>query len=243
MKGCESDIFGNKTPLLAEEKVDYHSFKRQFSASGFSLDMLVIWAQIRSFIKGSIEAVDRGRPLTRAEYVDGPMIGSRRCRLSKAQRAAAYDAYERYEGFLDSTNNWDDCDRVVKIIKGLKSNNEVRDKYTFSRIYVDEIQDYTQAEICLFFLLAGRNGIFFAGDPAQSVVEGVEFRFEEVRSVAHYLYGEEDRKQIPDKPLVVTRNFRSHAGVLNVASQVSCIAFPMPFLFCFAPADLSLLLL
>ena len=39
-------------------------------------------------------------------------------------------------------------------------------------------QDYTQAEIAIFFLMCRRGGLFLAGDTAQSVVEGVEFRFE-----------------------------------------------------------------
>ena len=53
---------------------------------------------------------------------------------------------------------------------------------------------------------------------AQSVVEGTEFRFEEVRSVAYFAAGS-NRKLVPSKPLSVNLNFRSHAGVLNVASS------------------------
>jgi superfamily I DNA/RNA helicase len=44
-----------------------------------------------------------------------------------------------------------------------------------SKVYVDEVQDYTQAEILLFFKLSGPGDLFLGGDPAQSVVEGVEF--------------------------------------------------------------------
>lgn len=53
----------------------------------------------------------------------------------------------------------------------------------YNKIYVDEIQDSTQAEITLFFLSTGieLNSMFLAGDNAQAVVEGVDFRFEEVK--------------------------------------------------------------
>jgi hypothetical protein len=71
----------------------------------------------------------------------------------------------------------------------------------------------------LFFRLSGPDGLFLAGDPAQSVVEGVEFRFEDVRSVGHFLF-EHDRKLIPDKPKIVNVNFRSHSGVLGVAAGI-----------------------
>ena len=58
--------------------------------------------------------------------------------------------------------------------------------------------------------------MFLAGDPAQSVVQGTDFRFEEVRSVGHYVAGDR-RHLIPEKPKIVNINFRSHAGILNCA--------------------------
>jgi hypothetical protein len=97
---------------------------------------------------------------------------------------------------------------------------------------------YTQAEIAMFFKLCRRqeqsmfNGLFLAGDPAQSVVEGVHFRFEEVRSVAYRLLPEDEQNNpskrrgfVPDKPKKVTVNFRSHAGILNVAADVLDLLF------------------
>ena len=94
---------------------------------------------------------------------------------------------------------------------------------------MDEVQDYTQAEIAVFFFMCGPGDLFLAGDPAQSVVEGVEFRFEEIRSVGYRLYGENRRHLILDKPKTVHLNFRSHCGILNVAAAVlACMfkAFP-----------------
>jgi hypothetical protein len=54
--------------------------------------------------------------------------------------------------------------------------------------------------------------LFLAGDPAQSVEEGVDFRFEDVRSVFYELTG-----RAPTKPLTLTLNFRSHTGILDAA--------------------------
>ena len=82
------------------------------------------------------------------------------------------------------------------------------------------MQDYTQAEILLFFQLSGPGQLFLAGDPAQSVVEGVEFRFEEIRSVGYHVAGADRRDLIPQKPRTVTVNFRSHSGVLDVAAAI-----------------------
>jgi hypothetical protein len=104
------------------------------------------------------------------------------------------------------------------------SDPNVYQEVRYNKLYVDEVQDYTQAEIAVFFYLCGPGDLFLAGDPAQSVVEGVEFRFEEIRSVGYHLFGEKHRHLIPDKPKTVHLNFRSHRGILNVAAAVlSCL--------------------
>ena len=81
----------------------------------------------------------------------------------------------------------------------------------------------------MFFYLCGPADLFLAGDRAQSVVEGVEFRFEEIRAVGYHLYGEERPWLIPDKLKTVHANVRSHFGISNVVAAVlSCLfeAFP-----------------
>jgi len=83
-------------------------------------------------------------------------------------------------------------------------------------MFIQEVQDYTQVEILLFFSISGVGSLFLAGDPAQSVEQGTDFRFEEVRAVGYYVAG--DRQHlIPDKSKIVNINFRSHAGILNCA--------------------------
>jgi len=82
--------------------------------------------------------------------------------------------------------------------------------------HIQEVQDYTQVEILLFFSISGVGSLFLAGDPAQSVEQGTDFRFEEVRAVGYYVAGNRQHL-IPDKPKIVNINFRSHAGILNCA--------------------------
>ena len=90
---------------------------------------------------------------------------------------------------------------------------------------------FTQAELKLFFMVCGapQNGFFFAGDTAQTIERGVGFRFADLRSLFY-----EETQPVPGTLLVVfaslfivraavwqlTRNFRSHAGILNLASSV-----------------------
>jgi hypothetical protein len=213
LEQCEKRLFCGKV-LDASKHIDFERFKQEFAGCCGALDPLVVWTQIRSFIKGSIDAVLKKRYLTREEYLN---LGVNHCRLDRDQRQQAYDTFEQYRKASDW---WDDCDRVADIVRVLFEDRVARAELSRRRVYVDEIQDYTQAEVAMFFLLnSDKGGLFLAGDPAQSVVEGVEFRFEDVRSVAYELF-KPDKSYIPAKPLTVTRNFRSHAGILNVASQV-----------------------
>lgn len=104
---------------------------------------------------------------------------------------------------------------------------------TFFVDYIcSEVQDYTQVEILLFFYISGGPGaLFLAGDPAQSVVERTDFRFEEIRSVGYFVAGDARRHLIPEKPKVVNVNFRSHSGILNTAAAV------LDFLFLHFPSS------
>jgi len=79
--------------------------------------------------------------------------------------------------------------------------------------------------LLFFFLGRGPGSLFLAGDPAQSVVEGTDFRFEEIRSVGYYVAGSNRRHLIPEKPRVVNVNFRSHAGILNCAGGILDLLF------------------
>lgn len=139
------------------------------------------------------------RALTLEEYLN---LGEKRSRLTDAQKKKAYSLYERYNSHFLVEGRWDDCDRVASLLKLIgNADRETREKLSYDKVYVDEIQDYTSAEVALFFLLSRPDGLFLAGDTAQSVVEGVEFRFDDVRSVAHTLYPQDkDRRYIPDKP-------------------------------------------
>jgi hypothetical protein len=245
--------------FLPSNKVDYGRFKREFyvhevavagTAGSSTLDPLLVWTHIRSFLKGSIEAIQAdgagAAVVSKEEYLSTNCFGKKRCRLSMAQRDTIYGIFERYQEYLkrvvSSSNNntnkhhqivlWDDCDRIVAILQQLQHVRHT-DPDLFdhtirqSKIYVDEIQDYTQAECLLFFLMASPGDLFLAGDSAQSVVEGVEFRFEDVRSVGYHVAGPDPKRRhlIPNKPLVVNVNFRSHAGILNCASGVLELLF------------------
>ena len=151
--------------------VDFQRFKRDFFVvyEKCGLDSLVLWTQIRSFIKGSVEALLQPgtcKFVTLDEYLDFVKFGSSRCRLSEEQRRIAYEVFEKYEAEKGRLNLWDDCDLMTsihgKLDESIRSSN-FPDELYYDKLYVDEVQDYTQAEIALFLKLCKPGSFFLAG--------------------------------------------------------------------------------
>lgn len=121
-------------------RMNFYRFKHhKLYDKDCKLDPLVVWTQIRSFIKSSIEAVHEGQPLTREEYLN---LGAKQCRLAPAQRELAYNAFEFYQKNMGKW--WDDTDRVALILRALQNSNDTQFKLRRTKLYVDEVQDYTQ---------------------------------------------------------------------------------------------------
>ena len=165
-------------------------------------------------------------------------LGEARCRLSQEQRRTAYAIYDLYCKFLESQELWDDMDCVADVLHKLRPNEWRPRLEEPMRVYVDEIQDYTDAEVAVLVMLSGPHSLFLAvcipcmhpcvhpctparvqGDTAQAVEEGIMFRFEEVRQVMFRL-ARGDSTMVPPKPEKLCFNFRSHSGVLDVAALV-----------------------
>ena len=60
------------------------------------------------------------------------------------------------------------------------------------------------------------DAVFMVGDTAQAISNGVEFRFKEVRRVIFELCDQAGMS----KMVTFTTNYRSHNGILSVASRV-----------------------
>lgn len=55
------------------------------------------------------------------------------------------------------------------------------------QIYVDETQDFTQAEMALLIQLSQNpNNMFFTGDSAQAIMRGVSFRFCDLKTLFYH---------------------------------------------------------
>jgi len=198
----------------------------------------LVWTKISSIIKGSIDifsqenSSEEGGPLSQKVYMN---LGKNHERLEHARRELVYKAFEMYQKQKKATHRWDRADRVLRLVEHVIaaaqkekpdcelagqalrlyfSNHE--EKRYVEKLYVDEVQDCTPMELlCLMIACGGIvQNLFLAGDTAQQVLAGVEFRFTEVRKVASFL-----NYNVP-KPEELHVNFRYSNQIRKVAHSV-----------------------
>ncbi|EJK77940.1 hypothetical protein THAOC_00191 [Thalassiosira oceanica] len=221
------------------EEMTFLVFRRLWrkirSGSGSQIDGTMVWREIKSFIKGSVAALhvdkaneDRKVPSNRflslEEYLALPRKQSR---MDETQRREIYDLFLSYEKLKREGNYYDEMDLVYNLagritlvdhsyLEKKAAAAEEFDLLPIDSLFVDEVQDFTQAELyVLTKLCQDPNNLFLAGDTAQSIAVGVDFRFTDVRQIFYNSFG-----GIEPKLLQLSHNYRSHAGVLRLAACV-----------------------
>ncbi|KAG0608710.1 hypothetical protein M758_8G126400 [Ceratodon purpureus] len=235
-KADESSQDGSKPARWEGTEVEFERFGTlywpHFDAKlTKNLDPSLVYTEIMSYIKGSLEALrsPQGR-LSREDYV---AMADRRSSLhSEQQRDNIYSLFLKYEKRKRETFEYDVADLVTHIYFELQSGGGfLGEKMSF--VYVDEVQDFTQAQIALykFICLNLETGFVFAGDTAQTIARGVGFRFEDARRLYYEEFlgkkseceqrnvNSESMMKVPDL-FQLTMNFRTHMGVVSIADSV-----------------------
>ena len=182
----------------------------------------LVWTEIRSFIKGSVEALhSRDGYITLEEY---QFLGRKRAPTFSADRETIYNLFLAYQRVKRNMRMFDEADLVHDIHRRLQ---DYVPEWSIHEIYVDETQDFTQAELSVIIRCCrDPNRLFFTGDTAQSIMRGIAFRFNDLKSLFYYMkeshkaVGQQNQVRVPDRVYQLTHNYRSHAGILNLASSV-----------------------
>ena len=183
----------------------------------------LVWMEIKSFIKGSAEAfLNEAGFLTKDQYVQ---IGKKRAPNFTGDREVIYNLFLAYQKKRSSLNYFDEMDVCFNVFKRLQG--QPYPIWGFHEIYVDETQDFTQAELLLLLKCSlNPNAMFFTGDTAQSIMKGVAFRFCDLQSLFVAAKQEFERNEVISPVMVpkqvhqLTHNYRSHSGILQLASSV-----------------------
>nr|XP_025740428.1 TPR and ankyrin repeat-containing protein 1 isoform X3 [Callorhinus ursinus] len=207
-----------------------------------SYNPALIWKEIKSFLKGSFEALScpQGR-LTEEMY---KKLGRKRSPNFKEDRSEIYSLFCLYQQIRSQKGYFDEEDVLYNLSRRLSKLKVL--PWSIHELYGDEIQDFTQAELTLLMkCINDPNAMFLTGDTAQSIMKGVAFRFSDLRSLFHYASRNTVDKQCavrkPKKIHQLYQNYRSHSGILSLASGVvDLLQFYFPESFDRLPRDSGL---
>ncbi|XP_031477020.1 uncharacterized protein LOC116248392 [Nymphaea colorata] len=193
------------------------------------LDALTVFSQIISHIKGGYESgAELDCTLSRSQYL---MLSQKRVStLNLEEREVIYDIFLDYEKRKLESGDFDLSDLIINLHYRLKNQPYRGKKLDF--VFVDEVQDLTMRQIALFKYVCSNvcHGFIFAGDTAQTIAKGVDFRFQEIRSLFYREFLSEfstfSMEKVKDRDLKMSdlffldQNFRTHDGVLKLARTV-----------------------
>ncbi|XP_072455324.1 TPR and ankyrin repeat-containing protein 1 isoform X2 [Notamacropus eugenii] len=203
----------------------------------------LVWKEIKSFLKGSFEALSCPQGwLTEDAY---QKLGRKRSPNFKEDRGEIYALFCLYQRIRSQQGYFDEEDVLYNLSQRLSKLHVL--PWSIHELYGDEIQDFTQAELTLLMrCINDPNAMFLTGDTAQSIMKGVAFRFSDLRSLFHYASKNcVDKKRCPvRKPKRIYQlyqNYRSHSGILNLASGVvDLLQYYFPESFDRLPRDAGL---
>ncbi|KAG2091484.1 uncharacterized protein F5147DRAFT_822994 [Suillus discolor] len=141
------------------------------------------------------------------------------------QRGILYDIFEYYTKIKKQRRHHDVADRTHAVLKVLRSQRFPGQQIDY--LYVDEAQDNLLID-ALFLRQLCRNpdGLFWAGDTAQTISAGSSFRFDDLKA---FLYRVEQQNTPVNsagaclhQPTMfqLAINYRSHGGIVNCAHSV-----------------------
>ena len=204
--------------IYFEDKI-WKSIPGRTHAQG--IDPLLVWMEIKSFIKGSARALQsESGELSEEEYLS---LGESMASNFPGIRPVVYELYKAYKFYrqfhrYEKQVLFDECDLIHHLYKRLLQTRGP--KWSIHNFYVDEVQDFTQGELLTLLCCCNdQNGLFFTGDTAQSIMRDVAFRFEDLRSQFHEFQKLLKQVTIPDIH-ILSINYRSHSGILEMAGSV-----------------------
>ncbi|XP_048367555.1 TPR and ankyrin repeat-containing protein 1 isoform X2 [Sphaerodactylus townsendi] len=224
------DVFANEIwPHMVKGKCPYNP--------------ALVWKEIKSFLKGSIEALSSPQGiLTEEEY---KKLGRKRSPNFKEDRSEIYQLFSVYQQIKSQRGYFDEEDLLYNLSQRLMRLDDL--PWCIHELYGDEIQDFTQAELVLLMkCIDDPNAMFLTGDTAQSIMKGVAFRFSDLRSLFHYasVSSTVKKQRVVRKPKRIYQlyqNYRSHSGILHLASGVvDLLQYYFPESFDRLPRDLGL---
>lgn len=229
--------------FIRQKKVSYEHFSsnywRHFDVNlTRKLEPSLVFKEIVCHIKGRDCCGQLGGSfLSRDEYIS--LSEARVSTLSSTLRGWVYDIFLAYENKKLKKGDFDLSD-LVNDIHHRFCEGSAYAGVQMDFVYVDEIQDLTMKQISLLKYVCPNHedGFVFAGDTAQTIASGNDFRFEDLKALFYTQFQLksmiENKQHAADifSPQLfnLTQNFRTHSGILKLAqSVVDLVYYFFPF--------------
>ncbi|KAJ2926890.1 hypothetical protein H1R20_g10212, partial [Candolleomyces eurysporus] len=225
----ENDI-GNAAGVTGNSKrrlISYDVFLEQYwphfpQGLTKNLDPALVFNELVGVIKGSEQSLSHATGyLDLTSYIN---LSHRTQHLFANQRDRIYSLFEAYMRRRRPRGESDSADRTHRILKAFDAAGVPGTKIDY--LYVDEAQDNLLIDAKLLrSLCRNPDGLFWAGDTAQTIAIGSSFRFDDLKAFLYRLerrreQGERGRKQSELRTFQLAVNYRSHAGIVRCATAV-----------------------
>ncbi|KAJ7671910.1 hypothetical protein B0H17DRAFT_1141332 [Mycena rosella] len=223
-----------QTGIATSARLTFEKFKSEYwphfpQPLCKGLEPSMVFSEFLGVIMGSEKALaSKSYFLDRDAYLN---LGERGQSTFADQRERIYDLFENGSVMLDplilAIRQVDLENRTRSILKSFQAHGVPGKKVDY--LYVDETQDNLLVDTLLLrFLCQNANGLFWAGDTAQTISVGSSFRFNELKA---FLFRIEERRQrkhpelgfqptASPRSFQLTVNYRSHTGIVNCAHSV-----------------------
>ncbi|KAI6140809.1 hypothetical protein BKA82DRAFT_4448336 [Pisolithus tinctorius] len=181
----------------------------------------LVFSEFMGVIKGSETAFNSPNGiLDRQTYMN---LSTRAYPVFAEDRNSLYSTFELYSKLKRERYGYDMADRTYAILKAL-SPNTLKD-HVVDYLYVDEVQDNLIIDAMLLRILCGNaDGLFWAGDTAQTISAGSSFRFADLKAFIHRTEAERymgiEKSSAKPEVFELAVNYRSHGGIVNCAQLV-----------------------
>ncbi|KAG1825456.1 uncharacterized protein BJ212DRAFT_276627 [Suillus subaureus] len=223
-----AELFFNTNDAEAHDSfVTYAVFEKQYWPHfpfTKNLSSWLVFSEFMGIIKGSEQALAFPNG-----FLDRPCylgLSHRSYPIFANQRDALYDMFEIYRKFKKQKRHFDVADRTHAILKVLQDHKFPGQQVDY--LYVDEAQDNLLIDaMVLRRLCRNPDGLFWAGDTAQTISAGSSFRFNDLKAFVYRMERHGNLVAPPtgasaQQPMMfqLATNYRSHNGIVNCAHSV-----------------------
>ncbi|KAG8965904.1 hypothetical protein FRC05_002962 [Tulasnella sp. 425] len=211
-----------RQPLVSFEYFELNIWPRFDEGTKKGLHPILVYSEFMGVIKGS--EASRSYP---KHYLDRQAYESQSSRThfgDTTERSRIYTLFEAYLK-LRPPSSYDVADRVHSLLSEVEERGLPGKPVDY--LYVDEAQDHLILDAALLRRVCPNpDGLFFAGDTAQTISVGSTFRFSELKAFLYRLERDDElvkrgsRKPVNPQFFQLSTNYRSHSGIVKSAAYL-----------------------